>query len=105
MIIYIIKFMHLLLFLILLLSIFISNNLYKLLSLIILIFLLLQFIINEGKCCLTELEYIIKKEKYKEGFLYRLINPIIKRNENYFDNYYYLFHITWIIILLYQLLY
>ena len=102
MIIYIIRFLHLLLFLILFSSIFIPISLVKQLSLLILIFLLLQFAVNDGKCCITQLEYYIKKEKYKEGFLYRLITPVIKRNEKYFDYYFYIFHIIWIFILIYQ---
>ena len=101
----IIRLLHLFLFITLLSSIFISNYTLKELSLIILLFLLLQYLSNYGKCTLTQLEYMIMGENYKEGFLYRLINPIIKRDENYFDYYYYIFHLLWIIILIYQLYY
>jgi hypothetical protein len=103
MIIYIIKILHLLLFLILFSSIFVPISLVKQLSLLMLVFLLLQFIVNQGECCLTQLEYYFTKEKYKEGFLYRLITPVIKRNEKYFDYYFYIFHLLWIIILIYQI--
>ena len=68
-----------------------------------LLFLLLQYSTNYGKCTLTQLEYLIMGEKYQEGFLYRLINPVIKRDENYFNYYYYIFHFLFIIILIYQL--
>ena len=97
--------LHLFLFITLLSSIFISNYTLKELSLIMLLFLLLQYLSNYGKCTLTQLEYMIMGENYKEGFLYRLINPIIKRDENYFNYYYYIFHLLWIIILIYQLYY
>jgi hypothetical protein len=98
-----IRILHFLLFISLLSSIFISDYVFKELALIILFFLLLQYITNYGKCTLTQLEYLIMGEDYREGFLYRLINPIINRDENYFNYYYYLFHILWIIILIYQL--
>ena len=52
---------------------------------------------------LTQLEYYIMGEKYKDGFLYRLINPIIKVPENYFDKYLYIVHIIFITTLIYQL--
>jgi hypothetical protein len=99
----IIQILHILLFLFLSCSIFISEIKIKQIALIILIFLFIQYIINYGKCGLTELEYFIMGEKYKEGFLYRLITPVIKRDENYFNYYYYIFHILWIIILCYQI--
>jgi hypothetical protein len=47
----------------------------------------MQYITNYGKCGLTELEYIIKGKKYQEGFLYRLIKPIIVIPEKYFNIY------------------
>ena len=98
-----IRLLHLSLFIILISSIFISNYSLKEFSLIILGFLLLQYIANYGKCFLTELEYLLMGENYKEGFLFRLINPIIKRDENYFNYYYYIIHISLIFILFYQL--
>ena len=100
----IIQILHILLFLFLASSIFISNIKIKQIAFILLIFLFFQYIINYGKCGLTELEYFIMGKKYKEGFLYRLITPIIKRDEHYFNYYYYIFHILWIIILYYQIL-
>ena len=41
--------------------------------------------------------------KYKEGFLYRLIKPILTTPEEYVNKYIYLLHILWIIILFVQL--
>jgi hypothetical protein len=85
------------------LSIFIDNINIKQIFLTLLIFLFLQYITNYGKCGLTELEYIIKGDKYQEGFLYRLIKPIITIPELYFTKYLVYFHILWVLILVYQL--
>ena len=68
------------------------------------IFIFAQWITNYGKCGLTELEYMFKGEKYKEGFIYRIVKPIISVPETYFDNYLYLVHITWTLILALQLM-
>jgi len=103
MIITIINILHLSLYISLLSSVIIPNKKFKELSLIFLLFLLAQFIMNKGKCILTEMEYFFKKEQKTEGLLFRLINPIIKRDENYFNYYYYIIHILWIIILMYQI--
>ena len=100
---FIIRFLHFLLFITLLSSIFIQNIQLKELSLMILLFLLLQFLSNYGKCTLTQLEYLVMGKEYQNGFLYRLINPVIKRDENYFNYYYYIIHLLWIFILIYQL--
>ena len=95
--------LHLILVICLVTSIFINNNTFKHMSLIILIFLLIHYITNNSMCLLTELEYYFKKEKYKEGFLYRLIKPILTTPEEYVNKYIYLLHILWIIILFVQL--
>jgi hypothetical protein len=97
--------LHLLLIISLVLSIFIPNKRFKEFCLALLIYILLQFVTNYGKCGLTELEYIFKKEKYQEGFLYRLIKPIITVPEKYFDNWLFLFHFIWILILAFQIFY
>jgi hypothetical protein len=72
-------------------------------ALLMLVFLLLHYITNNSMCLLTELEYYFKKEKYKEGFLYRLIKPVLTTPEEYVNKYLYLLHISWIIILFVQL--
>ena len=84
-------------------SIIINNNTFKHMSLIILIFLLFHYVTNNSMCVLTELEYYFKKEKYQEGFLYRLIKPVLTTPEEYVNKYLYLLHILWIIILFIQL--
>jgi hypothetical protein len=84
-------------------SVFINNYQYKKFALTLLIFLLAQFVTNYGRCGLTELEYLFKGEKHKEGFIYKFIKPIITIPEKYFDKYSYAIHILWIFILWKQL--
>ena len=74
---------------------------YKIIQLLHLI--LIITITNFGKCGLTELEYAIRGEKCKEGFIYRLVKPIITVPEKYFDQHLYWVHVLWILILGYQL--
>lgn len=85
-------------------SIFYNNYTIKKNALVILLFILFHYITKNGRCGLTELEYLIKGEKYQEGFIYRLITPIIKVSKTYFDNYIFIIHILWIYILSYQLI-
>ncbi len=99
---YFIKFIHLVLVLVIILSPFL--NLYiKKNVLALLIYLLFQYLSGYNRCGLTTLEYYVMGEEYQQGFLYRLINPLIKVSEDYFDNFLYLFHIMYILILTYQI--
>lgn len=84
-------------------SVFINNYQYKKVALTLLIFIMAQFVTNYGRCGLTEIEYLFKGEKYKEGFIYRLVKPVITIPENYFNKYFYIVHILWIGILWKQL--
>jgi hypothetical protein len=84
-------------------AIFINNYQHKKNALILLIFIFIQFMVNQGKCGLTELEYLVKREKYKDGFFYRLIKPVITLPESYFNDLYYIIHLSLILILIYQL--
>ena len=104
MIIKIIQLIHLAMIIAVISSVFIPNYQLKKYSFTFLIFIFFQWITNYGKCGLTELEYVIKGEKYKEGFIYRIIKPIITVPEKYFNNYIYITHITWILILALQLM-
>ena len=84
-------------------SIFIPNIQFKILCVTLLVFMLFHYITNYGKCGLTQLEYLFMGEKYKEGFLYRLIKPVITIPEEYFNKYFFYIHIIYIIILIYQI--
>jgi hypothetical protein len=105
MIIKIIQLLHFILVAIISFSIFLPFTEIKYNSLVLLIYILFQYLTNYGKCGLTQLEYYIMGEKYQEGFLYRLIKPVITVSESYFDNYLFILHIIYIIILAYQLEY
>lgn len=99
----IIQLLHLILIISIFSSVFIPKLEMKKLSLTFLLFIFAQFITNYGKCGLTELEYAIRGEKYTEGFIYRLVKPIITIPEKYFDQHLYWIHVLWILILGYQL--
>ena len=95
--------LHLFLVLCIFFSVFIDDKLIKIFSLAFLCYLLLQYMTGYEKCGLTELEYYIKGDNYKEGFLFRLIKPVIRVPEKYFYKKLYLVHLLWILILLYEL--
>lgn len=99
----IIQIIHLGLIIGVLSSIFIPDPHTKKLGLTFLLFTFAQYITNYGKCGLTEIEYAIKGEAYKEGFIYRLVKPIITMPEKYFDEQLYWIHLILILILGYQL--
>ena len=100
---YIINFLHIILILFLSLSVFIDNYKIKQMAFILLILIFGQYITNYGRCGLTELEYLFMRERYQEGFMYRLVKPVITLPENYFNKYYYVLHILWICILWFQI--
>ncbi|BCS83427.1 hypothetical protein QLL95_gp0696 [Cotonvirus japonicus] len=100
----IIKTIHLVIIVLVFSSIFIPNCIVKELALTFLIYLLIQYAIGCEKCGLTELEYMILGQKnHKQGFMYRIINPMIKIPEKYFNNGLMYVHIAWIAILIYQI--
>ena len=99
----IIYYLHLILVIVVFMSIFVNNRNIKVVVFIFLIYLMLQYITGYEKCGLTELEYYFKGNNYEEGFLYRLIKPVIRTPEKYFYKNLYIVHIIYIIILAYQL--
>jgi len=104
--VWLIRIVHLLIVIGVIVSVFINNCRFKQLALVLLIFLLVQYMLGYEKCGLTELEYwILGEKKYKQGFMYRLINPMIKVPETYFSNGLIYAHLLWIAILVYQIYY
>ena len=100
---YIIKSLHLLFYLLLIISPFIYDCSYKLNSCVILIFILFHFVSKYGKCGIINIERFFLKEYFKNGFFYKLIKPVIDYRQNiFFDKLYYL-HILYILILLIQI--
>jgi hypothetical protein len=103
MLVNIIKIIHLIIVLLIISSVFIDNLFLKKYVLIFLIYLLFQYLTGYERCGITELEYLVMNEKYKEGFMYRIINPLIKVPEHYFNKWLFVFHILYIIILFQQI--
>lgn len=103
MISYVIWIIHLILVIGIFSAPFIKNITYKKNVLILLVYLLFQYLTGYEKCGLTELEYLYMGEEYKEGFLYRIINPVIKIPENYFNNWLIVVHVIYIGVLFNQI--
>jgi hypothetical protein len=101
----IIKLVHLIIILLVLISPFIQFYILKKFVFVFLIYLLIQYISGYEKCGLTILEYAVMGEKYREGFMYRIIKPIIQIPEKYFDNYVLFVHLVYIYVLYLQLQY
>jgi len=99
----IIQYIHVIIILIIILSIFYNNIKLKEIVLSILILLMIKYLTGYDRCGLTEIEYLLKGEKYKEGFIYRIIKPILTIPEQYFENYLFILHSLYIIILITQL--
>ena len=100
----IIKLVHLAIVIIIAVSVLIPNCYIKELAITLLVFIFLQYILGYEKCGLTELEYLLLGEQqHKEGFIYRLVKPIIKVPEKYFNNGLLYLHLIWITILIYQI--
>lgn len=103
MLINLIKIIHTLIVLSVCVSPFIDNIILKKFVFVFLLYLLFQYISGYERCGLTELEYLVMGEEYQQGFMYRIINPLIKVPEKYFDKYIFVIHIIYIFILYSQL--
>jgi hypothetical protein len=101
----IIKLIHLILVIFIIIAPFVNNRQIKINIFIILVYLLFQYLTGYNKCGLTELEYYMMGKDYQQGFLYRLIGPVIKVSEDYFDKWIFIFHFIYVGILGYQLYY
>lgn len=99
-----IQIIHFIIVILVVLSIFVDNCLWKQLALTLLLFLLVQHMLGYEKCGLTEIEHhLLGNDKYQEGFLYRLINPMIKIREKSFYKGKVYIHILYVLILVYQI--
>lgn len=98
-----IKIIHYALIICILASIIIPNCRFKVIVIILLILLLVKYLFNYNKCGLTQLEYwVLGKNNYQNGLIYRTLNPVINVPENYFNNGLLLIHIVIIIVLVVQ---
>jgi len=102
-IINLINLIHFIIVFLILISPFVNSLFLKKNVLIFLIYLLFQYITGYEKCGLTELEYIFMGQDYQHGFLYRIINPLIKVPENYFDKLLIVIHLIYVFVLYKQL--
>ena len=100
-----VRIIHFLLVGSILISPLINDITYKKYILILLLYLLFQYVTGAERCGLTKLEYYLMGEDYQNGFLYRIINPVIRVPEKYFEKYLFIVHLCYIIIILYQLYY
>jgi hypothetical protein len=78
---------HIILFYIFALSPLITDCYIKKLILILMMFLSLQYVSKYGKCGLINverffIEKVLKKKNFKEGFIYRLIKPLVCYKQN-----------------------
>lgn len=101
----IIQIIHIILIITIILSLFYPDKKLKELILSLLILLMIKYLTGHQRCGLTEIEYMIRGEQYEEGFIYRIVKPMITLPEKYFENYLFIAHSLFIIILVYQLKY
>jgi len=85
------------------LSPFIKDYEYKKLILILLIFLCGQYLTNYGKCGLINIERFFLKDKFKQGFVFRLIKPVICYKRNIFYQHYFELVLIYILVLYIQI--
>jgi hypothetical protein len=79
-----------------------KNIEYKKLILIILIFLVIHFLMKYGKCGLINLENYIRGDDIHNGYLFKLIKPVICYKRNIFYKYFFII-LIYIFILYYQI--
>ena len=77
----------------------------KKISLILLLFTLFQYITNYAKCGLIELDFLLNGDKYKDGYLYKIIKPLFKPPNDYFEGKYYWYNLLLILILTQQIMF
>jgi hypothetical protein len=99
----IILFSHIVLFYTLALSPLITDCYFKKIILILIIFLCIQYVTKYGKCGLINIERFFLKENFKNGFVYRLIKPIICYKQNIVYKNYFKLIIIYMLVLYIQL--
>ena len=95
--------LHFILYTTLILSPFIEDCGIKLNSFIIITFITVHFITKYGKCGVINCERYFLKEKFKEGFFYKLIKPVICYKNNIFYEKFLYLHYVYILILMIQI--
>lgn len=99
----VIKVVHLMIIIGIVAAVFVKSCVWKTIALTLLVFLMIQYICGFEKCGLTELEYyVLGESKYQQGFIYRLVNPLIKVPEKYIYDGKFIIHLLLIGILTWQ---
>ena len=99
----IILFSHIILFYTLALSPLITDCYLKKIILILIMFLCIQYVTKYGKCGLINIERFFLKEKFKQGFIYRLIKPVVCYKQNIIYKNYFKLIIIYMLVLYLQL--
>jgi hypothetical protein len=99
----IILFCHIVLFYTFALSPLVTDYYLKKIILILIMFFCIQYVTKYGKCGIINIEKFFLKEKFKEGFMYRLIKPIICYKKNIVYKNYFMLIIIYMLVLYIQL--
>ena len=100
----IILLLHIIFFYVIATSPFNNDYSFKKIILILLLFFCAQWMSEYGKCGLINIEKYFLKDKFKNGFVYRLVKPVICYKINIFYKYYFGLILIYIFILYVQLL-
>jgi hypothetical protein len=82
---------------------FVSDDFVKIISFILLIFIVLHFITKYGKCGFVNIERYFLGKDFRKGFLFRLVKPIISYKNNFFYENLFWLMLIYIFILYYQI--
>lgn len=75
----------------------------KKIALILLGFIILHFLTKYGKCGFINIERLILKDKFRDGFLFNLIKPVISYKKNVFYHHFFPLMIVYFFVLYAQL--
>ena len=93
----IIQIIHLLIILYILVGPFFKNHLDN--TIVLITFILYRWITDDNNCTVTKIESYLTGND--EGFIFRIVNPIYKLNENKLNKLLYFFMISWLIIIIF----
>jgi hypothetical protein len=94
---------HIILFYSLALSPLITDCYLKKINLILIMFLCIQYVTKYGKCGLINIERFFLKKNFKQGFVYRLVKPVVCYKQNIIYKNYFKLIIIYMLVLYLQL--
>ena len=98
-----VRLLHLIVTVLLFISIFVDNCTYKLVTLVIMVFLILQYIILQGNCGLTIIENDLRGQPTNEGFMYSIVKKYMDIPEANINFIIAFTHILWAVVLFIQI--